>query len=328
METTNSLSSVEAGQELDHYRLDALVAESAMTRTFRATDMRDGRVVALKIPHASMEADPVALERFRREEEIGATLDHPDVMRIFHEGHRSRLYMVMEWCEGRPLSEILKEEGKLPPQRAIRIAVGILRALDYIHQHGVVHRDLEPAHVMVDEHDRIKLIDFGVAARQGAKRLTFTSLSQVLGTPDYIAPEQVKGKRGDARSDLYAMGAILYEMVSGKAPFTGRSPVAIMNARLSRPPAPLRLAEFSLGPQLQEVIARAMEREPHNRYATAHEFALDLEHLDQVGIRDHEEKEGGTERPAMRPSRILLYSAVALIPVLLFLLMLLLSGHR
>ncbi|HEX8710775.1 MAG TPA: serine/threonine-protein kinase, partial [Terracidiphilus sp.] len=280
----SSLEAIEPGQELDHYRIDAPVAESTMTRTFRATDLRDGRSVAIKIPHASIETDPVALERFRREEEIGIALNHPDVMRIFHEGHRSRLYMVMQWCEGHSLQEILREEGNLSPERAIRITLGILRALEYIHQHGVAHRDLKPEHIMVDEHDRIKLIDFGVAAQQGATRITFTSFGQVVGTPEYISPEQVKGKRGDARSDLYATGVMLYEMLTGTTPFTGASPMAIMNARLSRTLPLLRLPGFSLAPQLQEVLSRATEREPHNRYASAHEFANDLEHLDLVGV--------------------------------------------
>jgi serine/threonine-protein kinase len=319
-------SVVEAGQQLDHYRLDALIAESPVTRTFRATDLRDGRMVAIKVPQPSMEADPIALDRFRREEEIGTSLDHPDVKRIFHEPHRSRLYMVLEWCEGRSLAEILKQSGKLAPQRAIHIASGILRALEYIHQHGVVHRDLQPEHIMVDDHDRIKLIDFGVASRQGARRLTFTSLSQVLGTPDYISPEQVKGKRGDARSDLYAVGIMLWQMLMGRTPFTGRSPVAIMNARLNRNPPPLRLADFPLTAQLQEVLCRATEREPRNRYASAHEFHSDLEHLDQVGVA-HRPELNRSAGGSTLVTRVLLYSAIIVIPVVLFLLMLLLSRH-
>ncbi len=319
-------SVVEAGQQLDHYRLDALIAESPVTRTFRATDLRDGRIVAIKVPQPSMEADPIALDRFRREEEIGTSLDHPDVKRIFHEPHRSRLYMVLEWCEGRSLAEILKQSGKLAPLRAIHIASGILRALEYIHQHGVVHRDLQPEHIMVDDHDRIKLIDFGVASRQGARRLTFTSLSQVLGTPDYISPEQVKGKRGDARSDLYAVGIMLWQMLMGRTPFTGRSPVAIMNARLSRNPPPLRLADFPLAAQLQEVVCRATEREPRNRYASAHEFHSDLEHLDQVGVA-HRPELNRSAGGSTLVTRVLLYSAIIVIPVVLFLLMLLLSRH-
>lgn len=321
------LLNIEAGHQLDHYQLDALIAESALTRTFRATDLRDGRVVAIKIPQPATEADPVALDRFRREDEIGSSLDHPDIMRIYHEAHRSRLYMVREWCEGRSLTEILREQGRLEPQRAVRIAIGILHALEYIHQHGVVHRDLQPDHIMVDGHDRIKLIDFGVASQQGARRLTFTSLSQVLGTPDYIAPEQVKGKRGDARSDLYAIGIMLWQMLMGRAPFTGRSPVAVMNARLTRTPPPIRVADFPLAPQLQEVLCRATEREPRNRYASAHEFAHDLEHLDQVGIAHRPELAQSTEVSPKRWRQALLYASIVLVPLLLFALMLLVS-HR
>lgn len=319
-------SMVEAGQQLDRFRLDALIAESPLTRTFRATDLRDGRVVAIKVPQPSMESDPVALDRFRREEEIGTSLNHPDVKRIFHEPHRSRLYMVLEWCDGRSLAEILKESGKLPPQRAIHIASGILRALEYIHQHGVVHRDLQPEHIMVDSQDHIKLIDFGFASRQGARRLTFTGLSQALGSPDYISPEQVKGKRGDARADLYAVGILLWQMLMGHTPFTGRSPVAIMNARLSRNPPPLRLVDFPLAAQLQEVVCRATEREPRNRYASAHEFHSDLEHLDQVGVA-HRPELSGSVRSNTVLTRILLYSAIVVIPVVLFVLMLLMSHH-
>ncbi len=323
--TVTSIDGIEPGHELDHYRIDAPVAESAMTRTFRATDLRDGRTVALKIPHPSIEADPLALERFRREEEIGTVLNHPDVMRIYHEAHRSRLYMVMEWCEGHSLDQILKEKGKLPPERAIRITLGILRALEYIHQHGVAHRDLEPEHIMVDDEDRIKLIDFGVASQQGAKRLTFTSLGQVVGTPEYISPEQVRGKRGDARSDLYSTGIMLYEMLTGTTPFKGSSPMAIMNARLVQNIPPLRLPEFPLAAQLQEVICRATEREPRNRYASAHEFGLDLEHLDKVGVVERAEPVKPEGAKPKSPSRVLLYAAIALVPILLFLLMLLLA---
>jgi serine/threonine protein kinase len=319
-------SMVEAGQQLDHYRLDALIAESPVTRTFRATDLRDNRVVAIKVPQPAMESDPIALDRFRREEEIGASLNHPDVKRIFHEPHRSRLYMVLEWCEGRSLAEILKESGKLPPQRAIHITIGILRAIEYIHQHGVVHRDLEPEHILVGDHDRIKLIDFGVASRLGARRLTFTSLSQAMGTPDYISPEQVKGKRGEARSDLYAVGVMLWQMLMGRTPFTGRSPMAIMNARLTRNLPPIRLDDFPLTAQLQEVICRATEREPRNRYASAHEFHADLEHLDQVGVTHRPElTQSGSGSKAL--TKILLYSAIIVIPVVLFILMMVFSRH-
>ncbi len=325
----NSLADLEAGQELDHYRIDAAVASSGMASIFRATDLRDGRQVAIKIPNSALEQDPVRFDRFKREEEIGAALDHPNLMRIFPESHRSRLYMAMEWCNGRLLREILSEKGKLPPERAIKITLGILKALDYIHNHGIVHRDLKPENIMVDDQDNIKLIDFGIASREGAKRLTYTGYTQVLGTPEYISPEQVKGKRGDARSDLYALGIMLYEMLCGRTPFSGPSPLAVMNDRLINHPLPPRVAEPSISPQLQEVLYRAIEREPKNRYPSAREFARDLEHLDEVGVADRAEMAGWTKRrQRMAPRKLLLYSLLALVPILLFLLMLILSGHR
>jgi serine/threonine-protein kinase len=322
------LADVEAGQELDHYHIDDPVSSTGMATIFRATDTRDGRAVAIKIPHPSVEMDPVAFDRFKREEEIGITLNHPNVMSVYPDGHRSRLYMVMEWCEGRLLRSILSEEGKLPPERAIKITLGILGALEYIHQHGVIHRDLKPENIMVDEHDEIKLIDFGIASKEGAKRLTYTGYTQILGTPEYISPEQVKGKRGDARSDLYSVGVMLYEMLTGKTPFSGPSPLAVMNDRLINHPVPPRTAASGISPELQEVLYRALERDPRNRYPTARAFAWDLEHLDQVGVAERAELKRWKNRRGMSSRKILLYSVVGLIPILLFLLMLLLARHH
>jgi serine/threonine-protein kinase len=321
------LADIETGQQIDHFRIDGRVAESGMASIFRATDVRDGRQVAIKIPHSAMEADPVLFDRFKREEDIGASLDHPNVMRIFPNPDRSRVYMVMEWVPGRLLRNILSEEGKLSPERANRIAVQILHALDYIHKHGVVHRDLKPENIMVDEADNIKLIDFGIASKEGAKRLTYTGFSQALGTPEYISPEQVKGKRGDQRSDLYSMGIMLYEMLSGRTPFSGPSPLAIMNDRLLNHPMPPREAEPGITPQEQEVLYRALERDPRNRYASAHEFANDLEHLDKVGVADREELTAWTKRRSSKARKLLLYAALAALPFVLFAAMMVLA-HR
>ncbi|MDR5729860.1 MAG: serine/threonine-protein kinase [Terriglobia bacterium] len=323
-----SLTAFESGQEFDHYRIEAAVAESGMASIFRATDLLNGRQVAIKIPHFAMEADPALFDRFKREEEIGVALDHPNVMRIFSDDQRSRPYIVMEWVNGRLLRQILSEEGKLPTERAITITLGILKALDYIHKHGVVHRDLKPENIMIDDKDNIKLIDFGIASKEGAKRLTYAGFTQALGTPNYISPEQVKGKRGDARSDLYSVGVMLYEMLSGKTPFSGPSPLAVMNDRLINHPLPPREAEPSISPQLQEVLYRALEREPRNRYPSAHAFALDLEHLGQVGVAERIELTDWRHRRSTRSRKVLYYAALALLPFLLFLIMVLLARHR
>jgi serine/threonine-protein kinase len=249
-------------------------------------------------------------------------------MRVFGGEKRSRIYMVMEWCEGRLLRKILDEEGKLPQERAIRIAVEVLDALDYIHANGVVHRDLKPENIMVDANDKIKLIDFGIAGDSAARRLTYANFTQTLGTPNYIAPEQVKGKRGDGRTDIFAMGVILYEMLSGKLPFSGPSPLAAMNDRLLNHPMPPSVANPAISPQLQEVIYRALERDPKNRYAKASEFARDLEHLDQVGVEDRVELRDWQKRKSQLSRKILYYGGLALIPVVILLLMILVAHHR
>jgi len=318
---------LEAGTQLDSYRIDAPVAKSGMASIFRATDLRDDRIVALKIPHPDMEADPILFDRFKREAAIGERLNHPNVMRVYPDQDRSRIYMVMEWCDGRLLRRIL-DLGRIPQDRAIRIAIGVLKALDYIHANGVVHRDLKPENIMVDENDNIKLIDFGIASDTASRRLTYANFTATLGTPDYISPEQVKGKRGDARSDIYSMGVILYEMLTGKLPFSGPSPLAVMNDRLLNHPVPPRVADPSVSPQLQEILYRALERDPKNRYARASEFLHELEHPEQVGVEDRPEMRDWQKRKSQLLRKILYYGALAMIPVVILLVMVLIAHHR
>jgi len=319
---------LEAGDTLDHYRLDKMVARSGMSTLYKATDLKDGKQVAIKIPHEELEADPILLERFKREAEIGQELDHPGLVKTFDGETRSRNYMVIEWVDGRLLRSILNQDRELPIDRAVKLTLAICDALDYMHKHGVVHRDLKPENIMVDDADNIKLIDFGIAGDSAAKRLTYANFTAALGTPNYISPEQVKGKRGDGRSDIYAMGVILYEMLTGKLPFAGPSPIAVMNERLLNHPIPPTVADPTVSPQLQEVIYRAIERDPQNRYPKTSEFARDLDHLDQVGVEDRPELRDWQQRKSQGLRKFLYYSGLALIPVVLLLLMFLLARHR
>jgi serine/threonine-protein kinase len=174
---------------------------------------------------------------------------------------------------------------------------------------------------MVDDDDRIKLIDFGIAMKEDARRLTFVGMNSTLGTPDYISPELVKGLRGDQRSDIYSLGAMFYEMLTGEPPYTGSNPLAVMNERLMHDPEPVRKRRPEVSPELEEILRRALEREPRNRYQTASEMAWELEHPEMVGVEQGERgsKLGGVRLPAAR--KMLLYAGLALVPIAIFVLM-------
>ena len=321
-------TAIQAGDQLDHYRLDSVVALSGMSTVFRATDLETGQQVAIKVPHPEMESDPVMYDRFQREQDIGTRMQHPGVMKVLPNSDRSQVYMVMEWLDGRLLRSIMNEEKPLPLDRAVRITIGICEALEYIHSQGVVHRDLKPENVMVDANDDIRLIDFGIAANAGARRLTFANFSQSMGTPDYISPEQVRGKRGDERSDVYSMGVMLYEMLTAQVPFTGPNPFAVMNDRLLNQPVPPSTLNPAITPEMQEILYRAMEREPKNRYASAREFAHDLKHPETVGVTERAAEANWEKRQSPGRRRVLFYALLVLLPLAVFVLLLIVARRH
>jgi serine/threonine-protein kinase len=320
------MTTLAPGDTLDHYRIEAVISQTQMSVLYKATDLHTGSLLAIKVPNPEMESDPVLLERFKREQEIGRQLDHPGVVKTFNDEERSRLYMVIEWVDGRLLRTILNEEKKLPIARATSITLAICDALDYMHKRGIIHRDLKPENVMVMENGQVKLIDFGIAMKEDARRLTFVNVTSLLGTPDYISPEQVKGARGDQRSDIYSVGIMFYEMLTGRVPYVGPNPLAVMNERVLNDVKPPSEFNPEISPELEEILYRALEREPRHRYATASEMMWDLEHQDQVGVEPRGARPAGTsgKRPPIN-KKLLLYAAMALIPVLLFVLMLALA---
>ena len=288
------MCSAQAGEQLDDFQLESVVAHSGMATIFRARDIRTGQQVAIKVPHLEVESDPVFFERFRREEEIGQMLDHPGIVKVLRV-EKSSVYIVMEWAEGKLLRELLRDQTKFSVERAVGIALRICDVLDYIHSRGIVHRDLKPENIMLDAEDNIKLLDFGIATKAGARRLTFGKLSPTMGTPDYISPEQVRCKRGDCRSDIYAVGVMLYEMLTGQVPFQGDNALIVMNAKLRNDPPSPREIDPEISQSVENILLRALARDPKDRYASAHNLARDLQYPEQAATY-------GTERPLAQKS--------------------------
>jgi serine/threonine protein phosphatase PrpC len=267
------------GMLLDNrFELTDLIARSNMASIFKADDRKTGGSVALKVPLLALESDIAGYERFQREEEIGSRLNHPAVLKVIKvDGEKTRPYLVMEFLDGITLAEVLAKRKPLPESEAVNYASRICEALEYLHTNGIVHRDLKPQNIMVCRDGSIRLFDFGIARVEKSRRLTFVGFSPAMGTPDYMSPEQVKGKRGDARSDIYSLGAMLYEMAAGSTPFEGESPYVIMNARVTGDPVAPRKLNAKITPELEEIILHALERDPKQRYQTAADMKRELD---------------------------------------------------
>ncbi|HEY3321186.1 MAG TPA: serine/threonine-protein kinase [Planctomycetota bacterium] len=259
------------------FEITHVVARSGMASIYKARDLSSGQSVAVKVPFMQFESDPAFYSRFQREEEIGKLLNHPYIIRIVPVENKSRPYIVMEFLEGETLGKRLKREGKLRPEEALQIANKACEALSYMHSRPekVIHRDLKPDNIMLCADGSIRIMDFGIA-KAGLRRITFTGFSAALGTPDYMAPEQVKGQRGDERTDIYSLGAILYETLTGKVPFDGDNPHAVMNSRLIGDPVAPRQINPDLSPQIEELVLHAMERQPAARYPSVAAMSAEL----------------------------------------------------
>ena len=299
---------IQPGQLLDdRYAINDIIARSGMATIYKGIDTKTNRDVAIKVPFMHLESDPNFYSRFKREQEIGTKLNHPYIMQVEPDGgKRSRPYMVMEYLDGQTLGHLMRSVRPMPLNDALRIAARICEGLHYMHEHDVVHRDLKPDNVMICNDGSIRIMDFGIAKVEGSRRLTFGAFQPAMGTPDYMAPEQVKGKRGDPRTDVYSLGAILYEMVTGTMPYEGNTPLVIMNARLTGDPIAPRKINEQITPQIEEIILKALARDPGERYPNAMEMKQDLDHPDQVvvtGRANHlkavEPWKGGWQRSKM-----------------------------
>jgi serine/threonine-protein kinase len=300
-----------AGDPLDGYRITALLARGGMAAIFQAVDEESGETVALKVPHIQYEADVVFYERFRREEELAQRFDHPNLVKArASRREKSRVYLIMEYVEGASLAALLGEGRPLDAAEAIDIARQTCDALAYLHGQGVVHRDVKPGNVLLTPRRQVKLLDFGISHLDTARRLTISGLSASIGTPDYMAPEQLRGRAGDARVDLYALGTMLYEMLTGRLPYAGSDWEARARAKRLEDPTPASTFVPGIDPALEGIVMRAIAPGLDDRYGTAAELLLDLRNPSAAMPRA-EARRNARPRRRIDPKRVAAVVAVA-----------------
>jgi serine/threonine-protein kinase len=264
------------------YELDGVIGHGGMAEVYRARDSRLDRIVAVKTLRDDLAGDPTFQERFRREAQSAASLNHPSIIAVYDTGEDMTgkvpvPYIVMEYAEGRTLADLLGEEGRLLPGRALEIVDGVLRALDYSHRNGIVHRDIKPSNVMVTRQGDVKVMDFGIARSLSGSQTALTQASQVIGTAQYMSPEQVRGERVDARSDLYSAGCLLYELLTGRPPFRGESAVAVAYQHVRENPVPPSQLDPQIPPWADAIVLKAMAKAAAQRYQGAEEMRADVQ---------------------------------------------------
>jgi serine/threonine-protein kinase len=311
------MRALEPGDHLDQYLIVDVIARTAMATTFKGHDTHAGVAVCLKVPRIECESDIVCFQRFEREREIALRLDHPRIVRGFRPDTQSRQYLVTEYVDGSSLRALI-DGWSLSPGSALDIAGQLAEALVHLHAHGVVHRDLKPENVMITRDGQVKLIDFGIALDRSARRVTWRRLSNLFGTPDYMAPEQVAGHRGDERTDVYGVGLILYEMLTGCLPYTGDAR-AVLRAKRTEEPLPPTYHRPEIDPAIDAVICRAIQRDPRARPRTMQALLDQLRQPEAVVAQD--------EEPSA-PPRPWLMRTVTLAAVLTLSVLVWLSGSR
>ena len=270
----------------DRYVLGPLLGRGGMAEVRRARDTRLERDVAIKRLKADLAGDPIFQERFRREAHAAAGLNHPNIVSVFDTGESydevSGLmipYIVMELVVGHTLREILHDGRKIQPVKALELTQCVLDALDYSHRHGIIHRDIKPANVMLTNNGQVKVMDFGIARAVSDTAASMTQTASVIGTPQYLSPEQIRGEKVDRRSDLYSTGCLLYELLTGKPPFEGDSPVSLAYQHVRATPVPPSQIDPLVSPQMDAIVLKALAKNPNDRYQTAQEMRDDIARL-------------------------------------------------
>jgi serine/threonine-protein kinase len=276
---------LQIGDQFDHFQIQAHMAQGGMSDIYRAFDLVNRREVVIKIPDQSMLGDPAQFERFQRELAVMKTLDHPAILKGFGSGKYNRVpYLVTEFVNGQSLRALIQSSAPLPTDQAVSLIRKIAEGMAYCHNNDVIHRDLKPENILITSDGQPVIMDFGLALTKGSHRVTYSNLSATMGTPDYMAPEQIDGQRGDQRTDLYALGTILYELLAGKTPFTGDSNLAIMAQHLNNTPPRLDHVNPAITPQIAAIVSTCLARNPDDRYANMTALIEALDHPENVDL--------------------------------------------
>jgi serine/threonine-protein kinase len=274
----------------ERYQVLDRLGGGGMGEAYHARDRETGCDVVVKVPYASVLGDPASYSRYERELEIGRQLHHPHIQRMLGEGHIDdgvAPFVVLEYVVGETLREFLDELGPLSAAEATDLALQLTQALAYCHELGIVHRDLKPENILITPERQLKLVDFGIALLRGARRLTFRRLSNEVGTPDYMAPEQVQGERGDQRTDIYAVGVILYEMLAGEVPYHGDNALAVMSQKVTSDAPLLSTKRSDVPPALEAIVYTALRRPMAERQQSMDELRDQLEHQGEVPVPEY-----------------------------------------
>jgi eukaryotic-like serine/threonine-protein kinase len=280
---TNTM--LQIGDQFDHYQIQAHMAQGGMSDIYRAFDLMHRREVVIKIPDHSMIGDPAQFERFQRELEVMKSLDHPAILKGLGSGKYNRVpYLVTEFVHGESLRALMEKSGSFPTEQVVALIQKLANGMAYCHKNEVIHRDLKPENILITSDGQPIIMDFGLALTKDSHRVTYSNLSATMGTPDYMSPEQIEGQRGDQRTDIYALGTIMYEMLAGRTPFTGDTPMAVMAQHLNNTAPRLDKVNPPISAQVAAIVATCLARNPEDRYPNMDALIVALENPEAVNI--------------------------------------------
>jgi len=274
---------LQIGDQFDRYQIQAHMAQGGMSDIYRAFDLVNRREVVIKVPDQTMLGDPAQYERFQRELEVMDTLDHPAILKGLGSGKFNRIpFLVTEYVEVTSLRSLIESSAPLPVEKAIELARKIADGMSYCHKNGVIHRDLKPENIFITEINQPVIMDFGLALTKGAHRVTYSNLSATMGTPDYMSPEQIDGRRGDQRTDIYALGIIFFEMLTGRPPFTGDSPMVVMCQHLNSLPPRVDKLNAAVPQNIAAIVSTCLQKDPDARFSSMDAMIEALENPETV----------------------------------------------